>query len=744
MGVDVSNGLLEVVDDANGRDQVEVLPVPVVLGRGLRPWNQGTGDFIAPQQHVMLGESGSKLREQIAGAVGMDEQGLHGVTHSRALTLCIDDDLAGHRRVRAGIDVDVAHALVVLEDRDARVFGDRADEALTTARDHQVDEALHLHQSNNVGPIRARNQLHHRRGHAGGLHRGSHCRVNRRGAVPRFRTAAQNDRVPCLQCQRRRIRRHVRTRLVDDCEHAQADADLLDAHAVGVVPGLQDRSHRIGQAGHLLDAGRHRLDARLVEHEPVDHGRRESGIGRRREVHGVGREDRRRPRSDRGGHVHECRGPLMRRHRGELQRGRPCRGSHVSDGVGHWHPWFHRRRSGETKWRIPPARPDPGLTGGAWRSWHVGENDRLWTRDLRRVVVKIGSGVLVDESNQLDEACIDHLVEQMAGLRVAGVDVICVSSGSIAAGLPALGLSRRPADLPSLQAAAAIGQARLIGVYRSLFARHGLEAAQILLTHDDLHARRQHLNARNTLRHLLERGVVPVVNENDTVAVDEIRFGDNDMLSALVATLVHADVLVLLTTVEGLLTAAPQDGGTLIPSLEAVTDDIMDLVADTSSSISVGGMRTKLEAARLVTRAGEHCVIAHGRTPEVIRRVIAGEAIGTDVRPSTRRMRGRERWIAFFDRTHGELHLDDGAVRAVRHDGRSVLAIGITRVEGRFECGAPVRLVDPGGVEIGRGLVNYAADDLRRIAGRRSEEILAVLGRCDYDEVVHRDNLVLA
>lgn len=374
----------------------------------------------------------------------------------------------------------------------------------------------------------------------------------------------------------------------------------------------------------------------------------------------------------------------------------------------------------------------------------MGENDRLWTRDLRRVVVKIGSGVLVDESNQLDEACIDHLVEQMAGLRVAGVDVICVSSGSIAAGLPALGLSRRPADLPSLQAAAAIGQARLIGVYRSLFARHGLEAAQILLTHDDLHARRQHLNARNTLRHLLERGVVPVVNENDTVAVDEIRFGDNDMLSALVATLVHADVLVLLTTVEGLLTAAPQDGGTLIPSLEAVTDDIMDLVADTSSSISVGGMRTKLEAARLVTRAGEHCVIAHGRTPEVIRRVIAGEAIGTDIRPSTRRMRGRERWIAFFDRTHGELHLDDGAVRAVRHDGCSVLAIGITRVEGRFECGAPVRLVDPGGVEIGRGLVNYAADDLRRIAGRRSEEIVAVLGRCDYDEVVHRDNLVLA
>ncbi|MHC4948686.1 MAG: glutamate 5-kinase [Planctomycetota bacterium] len=363
-------------------------------------------------------------------------------------------------------------------------------------------------------------------------------------------------------------------------------------------------------------------------------------------------------------------------------------------------------------------------------------------REARRVVVKIGSRALVDHESRLEEDRLAALVDQMAGLRGGGREVVCVSSGAVAAGLRELGCERRPADLPTLQAAAAVGQARLMELYRRSFAAHDLVVAQVLLTHADLRARERHLNARNTLSRLLRRGVVPVINENDTVAVDEIRVGDNDLLSALVACLVRADALVLLTGADGLLTRPPGEGGRLVPRVERITHDIRAMAGGAGSDVATGGMRSKLEAVEIVTRAGERAVIANAREPDVLGRLFAGETLGTLFDPRERRLADRKRWIAFFDHPRGALHLDGGAVDAVRA-GRSLLAIGIRRAEGRFDRGAPVRLLDPDGVEIGRGLVNYPSDDLDRITGLRSDAIAGVLGTCEYEEVVHRDNLAV-
>ncbi|MHC5002744.1 MAG: glutamate 5-kinase, partial [Planctomycetota bacterium] len=287
------------------------------------------------------------------------------------------------------------------------------------------------------------------------------------------------------------------------------------------------------------------------------------------------------------------------------------------------------------------------------------ETTRAWTGQARRVVVKIGSRALVDERNRLDEAQVARLVDQMAAVRAEGRQVVCVSSGAIAAGLGEMGLDRRPRQVPAQQAAAAIGQARLVGLYRELFARHDLHVGQVLLSHGDLHSRQRHLNARNTLSRLLRDGIVPIVNENDTVAVEEIRFGDNDVLSALVAMLVRADALVILTTVDGLLDRAPDQGGRVISTVRAITEDLRSLGGGSDSSIARGGMRTKLEAAEMVTRAGEHCIVANGRTPDVLLRVLAGEPLGTAFCPLERRMAGRKRWIAFFDHPRGELRVDD-------------------------------------------------------------------------------------
>ena len=376
-----------------------------------------------------------------------------------------------------------------------------------------------------------------------------------------------------------------------------------------------------------------------------------------------------------------------------------------------------------------------------------------WVDDTRRIVVKIGSRVLVDETHMLDEPSVHALTRQMAALHAGGREVICVSSGAIAAGLADLGFSDRPRDLPSLQAAAALGQSRLIGLYRRFFAEHGIAAAQVLLTRADLQVRARHLNARNTFSRLLRAGVVPIVNENDTVAVDEIRVGDNDLLSALVACLVRADVLVMLTTVDGLMTRPPvasaggesggESGGELIAVVDRITPETHAMAGESESAVATGGMRSKLQAAQMVTTAGERAVIANGRTPDVLTRIFKGEQVGTVFEPRPQRLDGRKRWIAFFDHPRGDIEIDAGAAKALRTDGRSLLAVGITAVRGTFDRGDSVRIVDTDGTEMGRALVNYPSDEVVRILGCKSGEIVKILGCCEYEEVVHRDNLVL-
>lgn len=350
----------------------------------------------------------------------------------------------------------------------------------------------------------------------------------------------------------------------------------------------------------------------------------------------------------------------------------------------------------------------------------------------------------------LDEQRVADLAEQMADVRSGGCEIVCVSSGAIAAGLAVLGCSRRPRDLPTLQAAAAAGQAHLIDLYRRALGRHDLPVAQMLLTHDDLRSRERHLNVRNTVNRLLAGGVVPIVNENDTVAVDEIRVGDNDRLSALVACMVRADMLILLTTADGLMTRPPEPGrggsgepGELVGRVERVTPQIHAMAGDAGSGLATGGMRTKLEAAEMVTRAGERAVIANGCEPDVLRRIMKGEALGTVFEPHPQKLAGRKRWIAFFDDPRGELHVDAGAADAIIHAGKSLLPVGVLAVKGAFGRGAPIRVIGPDGAEVARGLVNYPSDELRRIIGCRSEKIEQILGSCDYEEVVHRDNLVL-
>jgi glutamate 5-kinase len=383
------------------------------------------------------------------------------------------------------------------------------------------------------------------------------------------------------------------------------------------------------------------------------------------------------------------------------------------------------------------------MTGGPGHP----ENDdsRDWIDQVRRVVVKIGSRVLVDDRYRLDLGQLRQLVDQIADLRRSGREVVCVTSGAIATGVLELGIEGRPRDLPSLQSAAAIGQARLIGLYREFFAAHELSVGQVLLTHADLRQRERHLNARNTISHLLEQGAVPIINENDTVAVDEIRVGDNDQLSALVACLVRADLLVMLTLADGLLTRPPEEqGASLVHEVQRVTAEIEAMAGGAGSSAATGGMRSKVEAARMVMRAGERVIIANGRTPDVLGRLFrpgGGEPLGTLFHPRSHRLAGRKRWIAFFDHPRGDVHVDAGAVKALQRTGGSLLAAGIRQVQGSFERGAPVRILDPDGTEIGRGLVNFPSTDLVRIAGLRSDQIGEVLGTSEYEEVVHRDNL---
>jgi glutamate 5-kinase len=350
--------------------------------------------------------------------------------------------------------------------------------------------------------------------------------------------------------------------------------------------------------------------------------------------------------------------------------------------------------------------------------------------DVSRIVVKLGTGVLTDERKQPDLAQMEQLVAQVAQQRQAGKEVLLVTSGAVGAGMGALGYEKRPAELAELQACAAVGQSRLMGTYGSLFSRFGLHVAQVLLTHEDLEDHDRHLNARNTLVTLLERGVVPIINENDAVSFTELKFGDNDKLSALVACLLPADLLVILTTVDGVIENYGQPGARTIPTIERLDPSLEREAGGTLSATAVGGMISKIQAAKIVVRAGIPLVIAMGRKHDVLARVVSAEPEGTIFVPRPNKLKGRKRWIAFFHHPKGMLVVDEGAKRALREQGKSLLPPGVVRCEGEFAAGEVVRLCDPDGTEFARGISGFAAHIIRA-------------GQVARTELIHRDNLVI-
>lgn len=363
----------------------------------------------------------------------------------------------------------------------------------------------------------------------------------------------------------------------------------------------------------------------------------------------------------------------------------------------------------------------------------------------KRVVVKIGSSLLTDGGRGLNRQAIAAWVKQMAVLRQQGVDVVLVSSGSVAEGMSRLKLKSRPKTLHELQAAASVGQMGLVRRFEDEFQEHGLLAAQVLLTHDDLSDRQRYLNARSTLLTLLDFGVVPVINENDAVATEEIRFGDNDTLGALVANLVEADLLILLTDQLGLYDANPSlnPEAKLIKHI-SVNEGLLDEVAGGSiSGLGRGGMSTKVRAARLAARSGAATVIVSGKLEQVITEVFGGADLGTYLIPDIAPLAARKQWLAGQLQLKGSLTLDDGAVKILQSAGKSLLAVGVKAVEGHFQRGDLVSCCDSQGQEIARGLINYGADEAAKIAGKASSEFESLLGYADDEELIHRDNMVL-
>lgn len=370
---------------------------------------------------------------------------------------------------------------------------------------------------------------------------------------------------------------------------------------------------------------------------------------------------------------------------------------------------------------------------------------RTVLRDAKRIVVKIGSALLTDDGKGLARDAMAAWVEQIARLLDEGREVVLVSSGAVAEGMARLGWKSRPRSIHQLQAAAAVGQMGLVQAYESQFQRFGRHTAQVLVDHDDLSNRERYLNARSTLQALMQLGVVAVVNENDTVVTDEIRFGDNDTLGALVANLIVADALVILTDQLGLFDADPRfNPGAKLISLGQAGDPKLDLLAGGSASgVGRGGMITKLRAAALAARSGACTVIASGREPDVLVRVCQGEQVGTLLRSSQAPLAARKQWLAGQLQLRGTLVIDDGAVEVLRRQGRSLLPVGVREVQGSFSRGDLVRCVTLAGQEVARGLVNYPADEVAKIAGVSSDRIAQVLGYRDRDEIIHRDNMVV-
>jgi glutamate 5-kinase len=369
---------------------------------------------------------------------------------------------------------------------------------------------------------------------------------------------------------------------------------------------------------------------------------------------------------------------------------------------------------------------------------------KLQFERARRVVVKVGSNVLTARQG-LNIPVMRSIAGQISRLMEAGREVILVSSGAMASGLKKIGLERRPDGLPQRQAVAAVGQAGLIMEYEKAFERHRLKAAQILLTSEDLSSRKRYLNARNTLNTLLDWKIVPIINENDTVSVEEIKLGDNDNLAAMITLLMDADLLVILSDIDGLFTRDPrtEPDAELIPVVGVITKSTEKAAGSIAGPLGTGGMMSKINAARKVNSAGVPMVVAKGDKPDILVRLFDGEAHGTYFVPRRHKLTRRKCWIAFSLKPKGILTIDAGACTAVTRRGKSLLASGIVGVQGEFTVGAPVEFQAPGGEAVGVGLVNYGAADIRRIMGLRSQHISQVLGHKPYDEVIHRDNLVI-
>ena len=366
-------------------------------------------------------------------------------------------------------------------------------------------------------------------------------------------------------------------------------------------------------------------------------------------------------------------------------------------------------------------------------------------RNAKRLIVKVGSSLVTNDGKGLDHAAIARWAAQIAQLRSAGKEVILVSSGAIAEGMQRLGFDKRPTGIHELQACAAVGQMGLAQVYETSFRAHGLQTAQVLLTHADLADRERYLNARSTLFTLLRFGVVPIINENDTVVTDEIKFGDNDTLGALVANLIEGDALVILTDQQGLFTADPRRDPTAQFVHQATAGDtsLEAMAGGAGSSLGRGGMLTKILAAKRAATSGAHTVIASGREENVLIRLAAGEAIGTHLHAQTAQLTARKQWMADHLQTAGKVMLDDGAVKKLLEEGKSLLPIGVTAVNGEFGRGEVITCTDQNGRPVARGITNYASSEARRIIRRPSAEIASILGYVDGLELIHRDNLVL-
>lgn len=375
---------------------------------------------------------------------------------------------------------------------------------------------------------------------------------------------------------------------------------------------------------------------------------------------------------------------------------------------------------------------------------HFNINRKDLLRSVKRLVIKAGSGILTG-NNGLNRAVINNIVNDLCDLKKRGFEVIIVSSGAISSGLKKIGRAKRPGNVSEQQALAAVGQSSLMNAYEKAFHRHGSTVAQILITRDDLNNRRRYLNARNTIFTLLSWGVVPVINENDTVVIDEIKFGDNDNLSAMVANMTDSDLLINLTDIDGLYDGDPRinKNANLIPVIEKISDNIFEYASSMPGILGTGGMASKIIAAKKAVYKGIPVIIANGRRKNIIRAIINGENVGTLFIPHDANICCRKHWIAFSRAIKGEVIIDRGAVRALIDGGKSLLPSGITKVKGKFSRGDSIRLIDQTGSEVGIGMVDYNSEDLNRIKGLKSGKIISVLGYKHNNDVIHRDNLVI-